>query len=179
MNVKWVWGKFEGSTIETELERAWLVLLKVSQNEQLGNIIGICSKFKKNEVSPVLIQMIWALKQIFFHPNWSSLGTMCWPWSLLGHVHLSLCQKLKLRVATAENNPVVAMTQPWVLRTLTQGKVMSWGWLLSGILRKVGLNEWREIKNKIEVTKKSHLHIRLRKGKKQDKKIEKLGEIKW
>ena len=29
---------------------------------------------------------------------------MCWPWSLLGHVHLSLCKKHKLRVANAVNN---------------------------------------------------------------------------
>ena len=29
---------------------------------------------------------------------------MFWPWSLLGHVHLSLCQKHKLRVANAVNN---------------------------------------------------------------------------
>ena len=29
---------------------------------------------------------------------------MCLPWSHLGHVHLSLCQKHKLRVANAENN---------------------------------------------------------------------------
>ena len=29
---------------------------------------------------------------------------MCYPWSLLGHVHLSLCQKHKLRVSNAVNN---------------------------------------------------------------------------
>ena len=29
---------------------------------------------------------------------------MCWPWSLPEHVHLSLCQKHKLRVANVVNN---------------------------------------------------------------------------
>ena len=32
------------------------------------------------------------------------MGIMCWPLSLLGHVHLSLCQKHKLRVANEVNN---------------------------------------------------------------------------
>ena len=30
---------------------------------------------------------------------------MCLPWSVLGHVHLNLCQNHKLRVANAVNNP--------------------------------------------------------------------------
>ena len=46
---------------------------------------------------------------------------MCWTWSLLGHVHLSLCQKRKLRVDNAVNNLFVALTQLWILCTLTHG----------------------------------------------------------
>ena len=30
---------------------------------------------------------------------------MFWPWSLLGHVHLSLCKNHKLRVANEVSNP--------------------------------------------------------------------------
>ena len=46
----------------------------------------------------------------------------------------------------------MALAQLWVLCALTHGKAMSWGWLLWGMLWKVGLKEQREIKKKSKVT---------------------------
>ena len=91
------------------------------------------------------------IKLLFSTPIYL-LGTMCWPWSLLGHVHLSLCQKHKLWVANTVNNLFMALTQLWVLCSLTHGKDMSWGWLLWGMLWKVGLKEQRERNNKSKIT---------------------------
>ena len=77
---------------------------------------------------------------------------MCWPWSLLGHVHLSLCQKHKLRVANAVNNFFYG-SDP------TLGIVYFDSWqsheLRVAIIRKAlekGLKEQRERKNKSKVT---------------------------
>ena len=42
-------------------------------------------------------------------------GNNALAWSLLVHMHLSLCQKHMLRVDNAENNLVVALAQSWVL----------------------------------------------------------------
>ena len=87
-----------------------------------------------------------------FHPNWSFLGTMCWPWSLLGHVHLSLCQKHKLRVANAVNNLCYGPDPTLGIVYLDSWQSHGWGWLLWGILWKVGLKEQRERKNNSKVT---------------------------
>ena len=65
-----------------------------------------------------------------FYPNSFFLGTMYWPWSLLGHMHLILCQKHKLRVANAKTQLILDLTQPLLLFTLTHVKAMSGGWLL-------------------------------------------------
>ena len=89
---------------------------------------------------------------LWFSPQLIFSGNNVLAWSLLGHVHLSLCQKHKLRVANAVNNLFMVLTQLWVLCSLTYGKSMSWGWLLWGMLLKVGLNEQIERKNKSKVT---------------------------
>ena len=94
----------------------------------------------------------------------------------------------------------MAMTQLWVLCTLTHDKAMSWGWLLWGMLWKVGLKEQRERKNKSKVTQElfeikvkknkilqeiqvrkeeSHLHKWKRRENSKVKEYEKLGKIKW
>ena len=88
-------------------------------------------------------------------------------------------------------------TKLWVLCTLTHGKAMSWGWLLWGMLWKVGLKEQLERKNKSKVTqelveknnnkeKKEKEKKRVtytNEGKKKKttkvKEYEKLGKIKW
>ena len=90
----------------------------------------------------------------------------------------------------------MALTQLWVLCTLTHGKAMSWGWLLWGMLRKVGLKQQRKRKNKSKVTQElverivnkkniqeiqarkeeSHLHKWRKKGKQQGEKIWETGE---
>ena len=77
---------------------------------------------------------------------------MCWPWSLLGHVHLSLCQKNKLRVVNEVKNPFYGPDP-------TLGIVYFDSWqchvLRVAIMRnlwKVGLKEQRERENKSKVT---------------------------
>ena len=80
---------------------------------------------------------------------------MCWPWSLLGHVHLSLCQKHKLRVANAENNlrygpePTfdIVYFDSWQSHELRVA-------IIRNALEK-GLKEQRERKNKSKVTQES------------------------
>ena len=42
-----------------------------------------------------------------------------------GHVHLDIGQNPMLRVANTETNLVLALTQPWVMCTMTQGKAIS------------------------------------------------------
>ena len=76
---------------------------------------------------------------------------MSWPWSLLGHVHLSLWQKHKLRVANAVNNPFYGPDP-------TLGIVYFDSWqsheLRVAIMRnalEMGLKEQSERKNKSKV----------------------------
>ena len=66
---------------------------------------------------------------------------MFWPWSLLGHVHLNSGQKHKFRVANAETDLVLDLTQPWVMCTSTHGKAITWGWLLWVMTQKVGMTK--------------------------------------
>ena len=64
------------------------------------------------------------------------------------------------------------MEKSWVEGVCYKEYSGKWGWK----------NEEKERtkQNWLKKEKKSHLHIRIRKGKQQDKKkIEKLGEIQW
>ena len=77
---------------------------------------------------------------------------MCWPWSLLGHVHLSLCQKHKLRVANAVNNlrygpdPTLGI----VYLDAWQSHELRVATMRNGV--EIRLKEQRERKNKSKVT---------------------------
>ena len=87
-------------------------------------------------------------------------------------------KKNKLRMANAVNNLFMALAQLWVLCTLTHGKSMSWGWLLWGMLWKLGLKEQRERKNKSKVTQELFEKKEIFKNYKQKIRKESLTQMK-
>ena len=125
---------------------------------------------------------------------------MCWSWFLLGHVHLNLCQKHKLRVANEVNNPFygpdptlgIVYFSSWKsyeLRVAIMRNALESGVEITKREKEQKQSDsrisWKKVKKKKNIQEiqarkeESHLHKWRKKGNNKVKEYGKLGKIKW